>query len=143
MSFFKRPLGLALSGGGATGAWQAGCLEALEKSGLVFDKIVGFSAGALNGAAYSLGTMDRSIARWQSMELRQAYKLSPMLRPLSFCSPTTVLGTLEDLLPDETAKGLLRNDLTVISLCIDDGMPAYARFSPGGKMGCRPGRGRW
>ena len=33
----SRPLGLLLQGGGALGAWQAGALEELDRSGLRFE----------------------------------------------------------------------------------------------------------
>lgn len=41
---------LVLSSGGNRGALQAGAVEALTRSGLEFDLIVGSSVGAVNGA---------------------------------------------------------------------------------------------
>ncbi len=44
---------LALAGGGARGAYQAGAMLALAKHGLYFNEIAGTSVGTLNGAFYA------------------------------------------------------------------------------------------
>ena len=41
---------LALQGGGALGAYQAGVYEALQEAGLVPDWVIGTSIGAINGS---------------------------------------------------------------------------------------------
>ena len=40
---------LVLSGGGAKGAYEAGCVRALQEIGYEFDLVCGTSIGALNG----------------------------------------------------------------------------------------------
>ena len=60
----RGPLGLILCGGGSLGAWQAGALKELDRAGVRFDAVLGFSAGSLNGAAYSLGVLDLALERW-------------------------------------------------------------------------------
>jgi len=83
----RRPLGLILSGGGSLGAWQAGCLAALIRGGLVFDKVLGFSAEALTGAAYFLGADRDLLGRWRDAGRSRILLLSPRLRPwFSLCS---------------------------------------------------------
>ncbi|MDY6915679.1 MAG: patatin-like phospholipase family protein [Candidatus Cloacimonadota bacterium] len=48
-------IGLALSGGGASGLAHIGVLRALEKEGIEIDYISGTSAGALVGGLYAMG----------------------------------------------------------------------------------------
>src|SRR5690625_7269705 len=45
--------GLCLASGGARGAYQAGALVALAERGERYDRIIGTSIGALNGAFYA------------------------------------------------------------------------------------------
>lgn len=41
--------GLVLSGGGSKGAYESGCMKALQELGYHFDIVTGTSIGALNG----------------------------------------------------------------------------------------------
>jgi hypothetical protein len=56
----RRPISLALGGGGAKGAYQAGCLKALEELDFSeFDAVAGTSVGALNAAL--AGSTERGV----------------------------------------------------------------------------------
>lgn len=55
----KRRVGLALGGGAARGWAHVGVIRALEEAGIRPDLICGTSAGALVGAAYAAGELDR------------------------------------------------------------------------------------
>lgn len=55
---------LVLSGGGARGSYQAGCLEGLIARGQKWDAIVGTSVGALNAAGLSYIGMERLKHVW-------------------------------------------------------------------------------
>ncbi len=60
MSTPSRPsIGLALGGGAARGWAHVGVIRALESAGLRPDLVCGTSAGALVGAAYAAGELDR------------------------------------------------------------------------------------
>jgi NTE family protein len=63
------PVTLALSGGNALGAYQAGAYVALHARGIGIDRIVGASAGAINGALIAGNAPDDRIPRltqfWQ------------------------------------------------------------------------------
>ncbi|XZE19521.1 patatin-like phospholipase family protein [Pirellulaceae bacterium SH449] len=48
-------VGLALGGGAARGMAHLGVLQALEREGIVVDRLAGTSAGAMTGTIYSLG----------------------------------------------------------------------------------------
>jgi NTE family protein len=63
-SLRRRPrVGLALGGGAARGWAHLGVLRALEDAGLHADLVCGTSIGALVGAAYAAGELDR-FERW-------------------------------------------------------------------------------
>lgn len=53
---FRRPVGLALSGGGTLGAAHAGALRALHEAGVPIDRISGTSVGAVVAAFHAFGT---------------------------------------------------------------------------------------
>lgn len=55
----RRKLGLALGGGSARGWAHIGVLRALEEAGVKPDLVCGTSIGALVGAAYAAGELDR------------------------------------------------------------------------------------
>ena len=73
----KKPLGLFLCGGGALGSWQSGVLAGLVKGGLKFDVVSGFSAGALNGAAYCYGRTRELRSIWRSVNRDWVFELRP------------------------------------------------------------------
>lgn len=130
---FRRPLGLFLSGGGALGSWQAAALHGLTRQGLVFDEVMGFSIGALNGAAYALGTLETGLELWAQTD-GGVLKLRPCLAPFSLFSDRTVWEHI-DPRSEEEIKAALRAPLTVISVSRPDDSPVYARFTPQGKDG--------
>ncbi len=133
---FRRPLGLALSGGGALGSWQAGVLSALEKKfRLSFDSIACFSAGALNGAAFALGMIDTALERWEKIKENKILKFSPHLFPLSIFSNAPIFSNANYALDEEKARKSLRSKLTVLSLSKDRQKRVEKIFEPNG--------GRW
>lgn len=85
MNAFTGTLGLALAGGGAHGAWQAGTLRFLSE-GLNFDKVIGFSAGAMSGASYALGLQDVLEEKWRHVHKERVLRFAPKLKPFSLCS---------------------------------------------------------
>jgi predicted acylesterase/phospholipase RssA len=134
MSELKRPLGLFLQGGGALGAWQAGVLEELDVRGLRFDKVMGFSIGAVNGSAIAFGRLPEAMARWRALT-GGAMKLSPRLSPFALCSIDALRAFFEAARDEEAAKAAMQAEFTIITACFEDGAPVNARFTPGGKDG--------
>ncbi len=131
---FQKPLGLALSGGGALGSWQAGALSALEKKfALSFDSIVCFSAGALNGAAFALGLIDVAIERWKNAGRKKILQFSPRLSPLSIFSNQPIFDNADYALDEEKSKKILRSKLTVLSLSKDRQKRVERIFEPNGR----------
>jgi NTE family protein len=66
-------VGLALSGGGAKGAYQVGVLKALLELGAQIDAIAGASIGALNGAILaSAPSIPEGLSRMEEVWLTLA-----------------------------------------------------------------------
>ena len=57
-------IGIALEGGGARGAYQAGAYMALKECGIKPKMIAGTSIGALNAALMVQGDLDKMIDLW-------------------------------------------------------------------------------
>lgn len=132
---FRRPLGLVLAGGGAHGAWQAGAVHAFAEAGLVFDRILGVSIGSLSGAAYAFGELGQALAFWRDIDRLRLMRLAPRLRPLSLFSDAPLWAALAYVDDDERLRSRAVCDLTVVTVCKDDGSIHYARFSPEGRNG--------
>jgi NTE family protein len=70
---------LALQGGGALGAYQAGVFQALEEAGLVPDWIVGTSIGAINGSIIAGNEASQRLSKLRTFWDRVAYGTWPQL----------------------------------------------------------------
>ena len=64
-------IGLALQGGGARGAYQAGACLALKELGIKFSAVCGTSIGAFNGAMVACGKEEELLAFWQNVDMAQ------------------------------------------------------------------------
>lgn len=76
-------LSLALSSGGARGAYQSGALLFLSEAGLKFSTVAGVSVGAINGAMYSQGngspkSVETIISVWQSLAKKNMVQVNPV-----------------------------------------------------------------
>jgi len=132
-----------LSGGGATGAYQAGALLALAEAGLVPDAVVGCSAGALNGAFYAA---DPSRARaaalvdfWLAPTSRAVLAPSLLSRVRGVPNFVRHGDALLDQRPlrwmlsrslDAHDLGELAVPLTVTTTCLDCGTAVHHRQGP-------------
>ena len=114
MDGLRRPLGLALSG-------------------LVFDRLWGFSAGAVNAASWFLGVEDQALEIWNEMERHRMLPLEPRFKPFSLFSPSSLRSLLSAWLDEDKGKARGRGSLHVASLSTSDGRPVTASFEPGGR----------
>lgn len=130
----EAPLGLVLPGGGALCAWQGGVLETLSKT-LRFDKVVGISAGALNGGAYFTGRLPEEMRHWRDADHIRALRFRPRLFPPSFSSNDATWELVEYASDDERARREAICDLTVLTLRDRDRRTVYSRFTPRGERG--------
>jgi NTE family protein len=62
-------IGLALQGGGARGAYQAGACYAFKKYGIKFNCVCGTSIGAFNGAMVACGKEEELLDFWNNVEM--------------------------------------------------------------------------
>lgn len=74
----ERPVALALSGGGAQGAAQAGAVVELIEAGMPLDMVIGTSVGAWNGAWVAQDPhpshVHRLLALWTAPEIRRLFR---------------------------------------------------------------------
>ncbi len=65
--------GLVLSGGGSTGAYQIGVIEALKELNIKCDIVVGTSIGSINGAMYVTDSIDRAKEMWKDLSFKSIF----------------------------------------------------------------------
>jgi predicted acylesterase/phospholipase RssA len=131
---FRSPAGLFLLGGGALGAWQASVLDVLETHcGPAFGFVLGFSAGALNGAGYFLGRVREVLESWRTLD--KMMRLSPRLTPFSLFSNEPLRKLIAQIQEGEPAQARGRCRFTIASVSPAERRPLYARFSPRGQDG--------
>ena len=65
--------GLVLSGGGSTGAYQAGVIKALDEIGMKFDIVTGASIGSINGAMYVTGDIAKTYDMWKALSFKDIF----------------------------------------------------------------------
>jgi NTE family protein len=77
---------LALQGGGALGAYQAGVYQALHEAGTEPDWVVGTSIGAINGALIAGNPPDRRLERlrafWERLKQNAGFDVSDFFFPV-------------------------------------------------------------
>lgn len=71
----RNSIGLALSAGGARGAYQIGCWRAFRERGLSFGAVAGSSIGALNGALVCQGDWQAAYDLWVELTLSNSMSL--------------------------------------------------------------------
>ena len=72
----KEKLGLVLEGGGVKGAYQVGAMKALDELGVSYDGIAGTSIGAINGALYLDGGIEKMLTVWKEIKTNTIYELT-------------------------------------------------------------------
>lgn len=129
---FERPLGLVLTGGGALGSWEAGCLQGFLDAGLRPDRVLGYSSGALAGAGGFLGAMDELTRRWRRIDEGKILRFAPKISPLSLFSGESLFESASAARDEEAARRSAAFDFTVVTVDLGRNAPAYHRFTPGG-----------
>lgn len=117
----RGPVGLALSGGGSRGAFQAGAWEALHDAGVRPDYVAGTSIGAVNGAMIAAGEPVRTLrACWLDNGMhgpRTRKDLWRFGRWRGFMDPRPLRRLLEEHLDlDHLRESPTRFQLTTVDL---------------------------
>ncbi|MBO5330107.1 MAG: patatin-like phospholipase family protein [Anaerotignum sp.] len=64
---------IALEGGGAKGAYEAGVWKALEEAGVKYNAVAGTSVGALNGAMMASRDLETALHLWKNIKFSQVF----------------------------------------------------------------------
>ena len=114
-------IALVLSGGGARGLAQIGCLKALDEAGIRPTLIVATSMGALVGSLYCAGYTPDSIARFARATLwndvfannvtRRKLLMSQKLEPVNYLLELRLSYNFDLLLPNSLSHGQIFYDL--------------------------------
>ncbi len=67
MEYKNKVFGLAFEGGGARGAYEIGVWKAIDELGIKVGAVVGTSVGALNGALFAQGDLEKAIEIWENI----------------------------------------------------------------------------
>ncbi|HSG31928.1 MAG TPA: patatin-like phospholipase family protein [Thermodesulfobacteriota bacterium] len=122
-------LGIALGGGGAKGYAHIGVLKAFSDMGIEFDVISGTSVGALVGAVYASGNLDRleEIATKFSV-LDIPLLLSPTISKQGFFSGKKIETLLNELISEKNIEDLPK---PFSAVCVDLNKPEIVTLSKG------------
>ena len=96
---------IALEGGGAKGAYEAGVWKALDEAGVKYDAVAGTSVGALNGAMMAARDLDTAVKLWENVKFSQVFDAD---------DDQTLFQDVVQLVPVFCA-GFLRNSLLVFT----------------------------
>ena len=90
----EKKTGLVLEGGGMRGIYTAGVLDVFMENGIIFDGVIGVSAGAIHGCSFVSGQKGRSIRyymkycrNWHFMSFRSLF-LTGNIAEEKFCYHT-------------------------------------------------------
>lgn len=95
----KKKYALALSGGAALGAYQAGAIRAIFEAGLDVRYVAGSSVGALNGYLAATGEIDEMLAFWKTLDQKKLITINSFAK-LFFAGNPSILsdGLQRDLI---------------------------------------------
>ncbi|HRP68505.1 MAG TPA: patatin-like phospholipase family protein, partial [Turneriella sp.] len=95
----KKTYALALSGGAALGAYQAGALKAIYEAGLNIRYIAGSSVGALNGYLAATGEIKELVEFWQGIDQKKLITMNSFTK--------LFFSAIPSLLTDEIQRELV------------------------------------
>lgn len=95
----KKKYALALSGGAALGAYQAGAIRAIFEADLDVRYVAGSSVGALNGYLAATGEIDEMLAFWKTLDQKKLITVNSFAK-LFFAGNPSILsdGLQRDLI---------------------------------------------
>lgn len=123
-------LGVALGGGGARGYAHIGILQVLEEAGITAGAVAGTSSGALVGAVYAGGGLDRLVAESTRIRLLDVPRmLSPSWSLRGIFTGNNAIEWLSGLIGRETFDDL---DIPFVALAtdVDTGESVVLRDGP-------------
>jgi NTE family protein len=122
-------LGIALGGGGAKGYAHIGVLKTFNKLGIEFDVISGTSVGALVGAVYASGNLDKLeeiASKFSALDV--PLLLSPTISKQGFFSGKKIEKILKEIIPESNIEQLPKSYSAV---CVDLNKPQIVTLTKG------------
>jgi len=122
-------LGIALGGGGAKGYAHIGVLKTFNRLGIEFDVISGTSIGALVGAVYASGNLDRLeeiTTKFSVIDI--PLLLSPTISKQGFFSGKKIGEILKEIIPESNIEELPKSYSAV---CVDLNKPQIVTLTKG------------
>lgn len=128
-------IGLALEGGGAKGAYQVGVLKALKELKVDIDVVAGTSIGAINGAVFASGQLEKLEQIWLTSDigafinadpeaLARMVRYEPSVKTLEFIIDTVKEGGF-DISPLREQLSVLIDEEKIRSGDITFGLVTY------------------
>jgi NTE family protein len=122
-------LGIALGGGGAKGYAHIGVLKTFNQLGIEFDVISGTSIGALVGAVYASGNLDKLEEITTKFSVIDVpLLLSPTISKQGFFSGKKIESLINQLVPESKIEELPK---PYSAVCVDLNKPEIVTLSKG------------
>lgn len=95
---------LALSGGAALGAYQAGALRAFFEAGLDIRYVAGSSVGALNGYLAATGEIDEMLSFWKNIDQKRLITINSFTKLFFSAMPSLLTDEMQRQLVEKHAR---------------------------------------
>lgn len=95
---------LALSGGAALGAYQAGAIRAFFEHNLDIRFVAGSSVGALNGYLTATGEIDEMLAFWKNIDQRRLITINSFAKLFFSTTPSLLTDDMQRQLIEKHAR---------------------------------------
>ncbi|MBN8220125.1 MAG: patatin-like phospholipase family protein [Spirochaetes bacterium] len=95
---------LALSGGAALGAYQAGAIRAIFEAGLNVKFVAGSSVGALNGYLTATGEIEEMLAFWQNIDQKKLITINSFTKLFFSAMPSLLTDDMQRRLVEKHAR---------------------------------------
>lgn len=126
----KQKIALVLSTGGARGIAHIGVIEELERQGYEITSVAGCSMGALVGAAYATGNLQKCKEALCSLNFRRVWGLLDFgFSKSGFLKGNKILKELEKIMPDVDIEDLPLPYTAVATNLRTDGEVVFDRGS--------------
>lgn len=123
--------GLVLEGGGVRGIYTAGVLDVLGEHGVVFDGVIGVSAGAIHGCSFLSGQHGRSIRYYCNYCADPRFmSVSSLLKTGDLVGADFCYHEIPEKLDLYDNEAFMRNPTPFYAVCsnVETGKPEYLRM---------------
>lgn len=125
-------IGLVLEGGGMRGIYTAGVLDVFMDNGILFDGVIGVSAGAIHGSTYVAGQRGRNIRYYKKYCTdKRMMSYRNLILTGNIVDPKFCYHTLPDRLDPYDYDAFQRSAMEFYVTCsnVETGKPEYIRIN--------------